>query len=212
MNYVGVNSLSVVVLTGLAVGAVLAWQTYIGIRRYGTTQYIGPIVFLAMVREFGPVLSAIMVAGRAGSAMTAEIGTMQISEQIDALKTLDIDVYRYLITPRIIGTTIIMPFLSLFCSACGILGGHVISIFVLKINREVYMEAIRANVMISDVFNGLIKALVFGFLLALIGTFKGYKTRGGAKDVGTSTTESVVNASLTILITDYILTSILSGM
>jgi len=210
INHIGVNSLSVIMLTGFSVGSVLAWQTYIGLKRFGAYQYIGPVVFLGMVREFGPVLSAIMVAGRAGSAMTAEIGSMQITEQIDALRTLGINVHQYLILPRIIGTTIILPLLSLFCSLCGIIGGYAIAVWVLKVNHELYISSIRQNVGLGDIFNGLMKAVVFGFLISLIATFKGYKTRGGAKDVGRSTTESVVNASLTILITDYILTSLTS--
>jgi len=210
INFIGVSSLSVIVITGASVGSVLAWQTFIGLKRFGTYQYIGPVVFLGMVREFGPVLAAIMVAGRAGSAMTAEIGTMQISEQIDALETLGISIHRYLIVPRLIATTIVLPLLSLFCSVCGILGGYIIAVWGLKVNHELYLDSIRQTVVVGDIFHGLIKAVVFGFLIALIATYKGYFTFGGAKSVGRSTTQSVVSASLTILVVDYFMTSLMS--
>lgn len=208
-NYIGVQSLSVILLTGGSVGSVMAWQTYNGLQKFQTYEFIGPIVFLGMVREFGPVLSAIMVAGRAGSAMTAEIGTMQISEQIDALRTLNIDVQQYLIIPRILATTAVLPLLSLFCSLCGVVGGYIIAVGFLKVNHELYISSIQQNVMLKDIFHGLVKALVFGYLLSVIATYKGYVTRGGAKNVGISTTQSVVAACLTILVTDFIMTSVM---
>jgi phospholipid/cholesterol/gamma-HCH transport system permease protein len=136
MNYIGVGTLGIVVLVGITIGAVIALQSYIGLERFGATQFIGPIVFLSMVREFGPVFSAIMVIGRAGSAITAEIGTMRITEQIDALQTLCIDTHQYLIVPRIVATTVMMPFLSLFCSFLGIIAGYVMSVHVLNIKRR----------------------------------------------------------------------------
>lgn len=211
-NYIGVNSLSVVLLTGASVGSVLAWQTYIGLKRFGQYQYIGPVLFLGMVREFGPVLSAIMVTGRAGSAMTAEIGTMKISEQIDALKTLGIDVRHYLLIPRIIATTLTLPLLSLFCSLCGIIAGHTVVVSVLNvINHERFVSSIQSMVVMRDIFDGLFKSVIFGVLLSTIAVFKGFMTHGGARDVGRATTESVVAASLTVLVADYILTSLLSG-
>jgi phospholipid/cholesterol/gamma-HCH transport system permease protein len=210
MNYIGVSSLSVVLLTGSTVGAVLAYHSYTGLHRFGADQFIGSIVFIAMTREFGPVLSSIMVTGRAGSAMTAEIGTMRITEQIDALQTLCIDVKQYLIVPRIIATTIILPFLSVFCAFFGIAAGYVISVIVLDVNAEVYMEAMKQNAVFSDITHGIVKAVIFGFLLSLIGCYKGFITRGGAKGVGTSTTQSVVYANVTTFIADYILTSLMT--
>lgn len=209
MQYIGAGSLSIVFLVGMAVGAVLALQSYIGLERFGSTQFIGPIVFLSMTREFGPVFTAIMVIGRAGSAMTAELGSMRISEQIDALQTLCIDPMQYLVVPRIVASTIILPFLSMFCSYFGIMAGYVTSVHLLNINAETYMEAIRANVELSDIVNGLVKAVIFGFLLAVIATYKGYITRGGAKGLGIATTQSVVYANITIVVADYILTSLM---
>ena len=209
MNYIGVGSLSIVFLVGIAVGAVLAIQTYVGLERYGATQFVGPIVFLSMAREFGPVFASLMVIGRAGSAMTAELGSMRISEQIDALQTLCIDPFQYLIVPRILASTIIVPFLSIFCSFFGILAGYVTSVYVLNINPETYMEAIRSNVELADIINGIIKAVAFGFILSVIATYKGYTTKGGAKGLGTATTQSVVFANVSVIIADYILTSLM---
>lgn len=209
MNYIGVGSLGIVAIVGITVGAVIALQSYIGLQRFGADHFIGPIVFLSMTREFGPVFTAIMVIGRAGSAITAELGTMRITEQIDALQTLCINTHQYLIVPRIIASTIIVPFLSIFCSFFGIMSGYYMSVYSLGINAEVYMEAVIANVEWSDISNGIIKAFVFGFLLAAISTYKGYHASGGARGVGIAITKSVVSAILTIVIADYVLTSLM---
>lgn len=209
MNYIGVGTLGIVLLVGITIGAVIALQSYIGLERFGATQFIGPIVFLSMVREFGPVFSAIMVIGRAGSAITSEIGTMRITEQIDALQTLCIDTQQYLVVPRIIATTLILPFLSLFCSFFGIIAGYVMSVHVLNINGEIYMESIISNVEVSDITNGLIKAVFFGFLLSVICTYKGFNASGGARGVGIAITQSVVYSILTVVIADYILISLM---
>lgn len=209
-NHIGVNSLSVVLLTGGAIGAILAIQAHVGLNKFGAARYIGVLIFLSMAREFGPVISSIMVTGRAISSMTAEIGSMRITEQIDALQTLSIDTYQYLIVPRIIATTIILPFLSLFCTLCGVVSGYMISVYVLKINSETYMETIRQYAEMADLTKGLIKAGIFGFLISSIGCYKGYTTWGGAKGVGLSTTESVVYANVTIFMADYILSTFMS--
>lgn len=209
MNYIGVGTLGIVVLVGITIGAVIALQSYIGLERFGATQFIGPIVFLSMVREFGPVFSAIMVIGRAGSAITAEIGTMRITEQIDALQTLCIDTHQYLIVPRVVATTVMMPFLSLFCSFLGIIAGYVMSVHVLNINAEIYMESTISNVEVSDITNGIIKAVFFGLILSIISTYKGFTASGGARGVGIAITQSVVYSILTIVIADYILISLM---
>lgn len=210
INHIGVNSLSVVLLTGGAIGAILAFQSYVGLHKFGAERFIGALIFLSMAREFGPVVGAIMVTGRAVSSMTAEIGSMRITEQIDALKTLSIDVNQYLIVPRILATTFILPFLSLFCTLCGIVCGYVISVYVLNINAETYMESVREYSELADITKGLFKAGVFGFLISSIGCYKGYTTWGGAKGVGLSTTQSVVCANVTIFMADYILSSFMS--
>lgn len=209
MQYIGVSSLTVVALVGMLGGAVLALQSYIGLHRFGQEQFVGPIVYLSMLREFGPVFTAIMVIGRAGSAMTAEIGTMRITEQIDALQTLCIDVHQYLIVPRIIAGTVILPFLSICCVLFGVTAGYITSVYILDINPEIYSEAVRAAVELSDFTSGLIKATAFGFLLTVISTYKGYITKGGSKGVGIATTESVVYSNVTVFAANYILTSFL---
>lgn len=209
-NHIGVNSLSVVLLTGGAIGAILALQSHHALEQFGTEHFIGPLVFLAMAREFGPVVGSIMVTGRSVSSMTAEIGSMRITEQIDALKTLSINTYQYLIIPRILATTIIMPFLSLFCTLCGVLSGYIISVYVLGINSETYMESVREYARMADILKGISKAAVFGFLISAIGCYKGYTTWGGAKGVGISTTQSVVYANVTIFLADYILSAFMT--
>lgn len=209
-NHIGVNSLSVVLLTGGAIGAILAIQAHVGLHKFGAERFIGTLIFLSMAREFGPVIGAIMVTGRAISAMTAEIGSMRITEQIDALKTLSIDTFQYLIVPRIVATTIILPFLSLFCTLCGVLAGYLISVYVLKINSETYMESVRQYSEMADITKGLFKSGIFGFLISSIGCYKGYTTWGGAKGVGLSTTESVVYANVTIFMADYLLSTFMS--
>lgn len=207
---VGLDSLPVVMSTGATIGGVLAFHAYKGLARFGADQFIGPLVVIAMAREFGPVLSAIMVTGRSGSAMTAEIGTMKISEQIDALTTLSVNINQYLIVPRVIASVIALPVLSIICTACGMFIGYLIAVYSLNINAEVYIESIRSNVNMGDLFQGLCKAAIFGLLFSLVGCYKGLVTSGGAKGVGKSTTESVVYASMGILVVDYILTAFMT--
>ncbi len=209
MNTIGVGSFSIIILTGGATGAILALQSYNGFKRFGAEEFIGTIVALSLTRELGPVLTALMVTGRAGSAMAAELGTMQITEQIDALKTLRIDIQHYLIIPRILGSVIILPFLTVFSMIFGIVGGYFISTFVLGVNGEVYITGIKTYLELSDITGGLIKSAFFGLILGWVGCFKGFYTYGGAKGVGASTTESVVVSSILILISDYFLTAFL---
>ncbi len=209
MLHIGVNSRNVVALTGSAIGAVLAKHGYDGLHRFDADQFLGPLVYLAMTREFGSVISAIMVIARAGSAMTAEVGSMNISEQIDALTTLSIDPIRYVVVPRILATTLIMPLLSLFCVIFGVGAGYVVAIHVLHINSELYLESIRTNLLLSDITKGLIKAAVFGFLSSVICSYKGINARGGAKGIGVATTQAVVISCVTVFLVNYVLTSLL---
>lgn len=209
MQHIGVDSLNIVILTGTFTGAVLALQTYIGLKRFGAEGNIGPIVALSLTRELGPVLTGLMVTGRAGSSIAAELGTMQITEQIDALKTLCIDVNQYLIVPRILGSTLILPFLTLFSMFFGIVGGYVITVHVLGLNGVEYIDQINQFLELSDITGGLLKSSVFGLILAWVGCYKGYYTMGGAKGVGKATTQSVVVSSILILISNYFLASFL---
>ena len=212
MEQIGVESFNIVVLTGSFTGMVFALQSYIGFQRVGGEQFIGAVVALGMIRELGPVLTGLMVTGRAGSAIAAELGTMSITEQIDALITLRINPFQYLVVPRILGATLIMPFITIFAMICGIIGGYVVCVYVLELSPEDYLNNIRTYVEISDIRGGLIKAAFFGLILSWVGCYKGYTTTGGARGVGRSTTQSVVTSSIMILIANYVLTKMLERL
>lgn len=209
---IGVQSLPIVILTGSFTGMVFALQSYVGFARFGAEQFIGATVALALIKELGPVLTGLMVTGRAGSAIAAELGTMQVSEQIDALKTLHIDPFSYLIVPRIVAATLIMPFLALICMVCGIAGGYVVCAQLLDVNTQEYIANIATFVDLKDIVGGLLKSLFFGFLISLIGCYKGYCANGGARGVGLATTQAVVAGSVAVLITNYVLTQLLETL
>jgi len=209
---IGVDSLLIAVLTGTFTGMVFALQCYVGFQRIGGEQFIGAVVAHGLVRELGPVLTGLIVTGRAGSAIAAELGTMSITEQIDALKTLQINPIQYLIVPRIIAGTLVLPLLAAFAMFCGIVGGYFVSVSLLDLNPEDYTSSIRSFIELSDIVSGLIKAMFFGFLLSLVGTYKGYFARNGARGVGQATTQTVVVASVLILISNYFLTKMLEQL
>lgn len=209
MKQIGVDSFTIIFLTGLSSGFAIALQTYVGLSRFGGEEFIGLVVALGMTRELGPVLTGIMVTGRAGSAMAAELGTMQISEQIDALKILCVNPYQYLVVPRILASTIILPFLTTLSMLCGIIGGYLYSAQVLQLNPETYIASIQAHIELSDILGGLIKSSFFGFIMAWVGAYMGFHATGGARGVGIATTRSVVIGSIMILIANYFLSSFL---
>jgi len=209
MERIGVKSFPIAVLTGMFAGAVLALQTYYGFSKFGTENMIGPIVALTLTRELGPVLTGLMVAGRSGSGIAAEIGTMKITEQVDALETLCVNPFQYLICPRILAGIIIMPFLTIFAMMFGVLGGYIVCTYYFHLNPIVYIEGISDFLKSDDITGGLIKSSVFGFILTSIGSYKGYSTRGGAKGVGVATTKAVVISSILILISNYFLAMLL---
>lgn len=212
MQRIGVDSFNIIILTGSFAGMVFALQSYIGFQRVGGEQFIGAVVALGMIRELGPVLTGLMVTGRAGSAIAAEIGTMRITEQIDALTTLRINSFQYLVVPRILGSTVIMPFLTIFSMIFGIVGGYIICVYVLQLSPQDYIDSIKNYVELSDITGGLKKSAAFGFILSWVGTYKGYYTSGGARGVGISTTQSVVVGSILILISNYFLTKMLESL
>jgi len=209
MEFVGVKSIFVVVLTGTFTGMVLALQGYHGFRMFSAESLVGSTVALSMTRELGPVLTSLMVTARAGSAMAAELGTMRVTEQIDALSVMAVNPVKHLIVPRVIAGVLMVPMLTVVSDFVGILGGYFVGVHILGINSGVFIKNITRLVTLDDIYNGLIKAACFGLILSLIGCYKGFNTRGGAEGVGRATTEAVVLASITILVSDYFLTAIM---
>jgi phospholipid/cholesterol/gamma-HCH transport system permease protein len=209
MEFVGVKSIFVVVLTGTFTGMVLALQSYHGFRMFSAESLVGGTVALSMTRELGPVLTALMVTARAGSAMAAELGTMRVTEQIDALYAMAANPVKHLIVPRVIAGVLMTPLLTVVSDFVGVLGGYFVGVHILGINPGVFLKNITRLVDLNDIYNGLVKAACFGLILSLIGCYKGFNTYGGAEGVGRATTEAVVLASITILISDYFLTAIM---
>jgi phospholipid/cholesterol/gamma-HCH transport system permease protein len=209
MEQIGVNSIPVVLTTALSTGMVLALQSYTGFKRFGAESLIGPVVSLSMTRELGPVLTGLMVAGRAGAAMAAELGTMKVTEQIDALETLATNPMKYLVVPRFLASTVMMFFLTVLGMIIGISGGYFVGVKVLGTNPVTYVNQSINNTEVTDIWYGLIKALVFGAVVGLIGCFKGFNTEGGAEGVGKATTGAVVVSCMLILILDYFLSALL---
>jgi phospholipid/cholesterol/gamma-HCH transport system permease protein len=204
----GVNSIPVVLTTALFTGMVLAVQTGVTLEAKikGTSMFIGNIVNLSLVRELGPVLTALLVTGRVGSAMAAEIGSMKITEQIDALRTLAANPVEYLAVPRFVAVLCMMPILTVMADVLGSLGGWLVASFHLHLSSTVYWNGAQATLRLSDVSSGLAKSVFFGMILSIFAIHRGFETRGGAEGVGRATTGAVVNASISILIADYFLT------
>jgi len=205
---IGFNSLPVVGLTSIFTGMVLALQSYTGFSRFSAESAIPNVVVLSITRELAPVLAGLMVAGRSGAAIAAEIGTMKVTEQIDALKTLSTNPFNYLIIPRILAGIISLPILVFVGDIIGVLGGYLICTSLLNFNPTVYLQNTFSFVQFIDVFSGLVKASVFGFLITFMGCYHGFNAKGGAQGVGQSTTYSVVSSSILILLTNYIITSL----
>jgi phospholipid/cholesterol/gamma-HCH transport system permease protein len=209
VHFIGVKSLFVIVLTAAFTGMVLALQGYYTLRKFGSEGLLGSAVALSLIRELGPVLSALMVTGRAGSALTAEIGIMRIGEQIDSLESMGIDPVKFLITPRLLGAVVSVPLLTAIFDVVGILGGYLVGVRLLGVNAGVFFGQMKASVEWKDVSNGFVKSLIFGLIIAWVCTFKGYFTGRGAEGVSQSTTSAVVLSSVLILVSDYFLTSVL---
>ena len=211
MVNIGYFSLPVVGLTAIFTGMVLALQSYTGFSRFAAEGAVATVVVLSVTRELGPVISGLMVAGRVGAAMAAEIGTMRVTDQIDALTTLSADPLRYLVLPRLLAGVITMPMLVLVADIIGVFGGYLVGVYRLNFNPQAYLIGTREHLETSDVVHGLVKAAVFGFIIALMGCYHGYHSRGGAEGVGRATTHAVVSASILILIVDYLITAAFFG-
>ncbi len=218
MDAIGVQSLGIVLLTGFFTGMVLALQSAVQMQRFGATMYIGRLVTASMIRELGPVLAGLMVAGRVGSGIAAQIGSMRVTEQIDALNTLGTDPIKKLVTPRLLAALMMLPVLTVINDVAGIVGGNVIAKFYRQLPTSLYWRTVWEQIasggfilriIPNDFVQGLIKPFVFGGIISITACYFGLRTTGGTEGVGVSTTRTVVTASILILVIDYFLTQML---
>jgi len=209
IHFIGVKTTSVIVLTGAFTGMVMALQVYYVLVKFGAEASLGPVVALSLIRELGPVIAGLMVIGCAGSALTAEIGIMRITEQIDALDAMALNPYKYLIIPSLLAGVISLPLLNAIFVMVGVFGGYAVGVGLMGISSGTYFGGIRDFVGAKDILEGLYKSLSFGVLITLISCYKGYYTGYGAEGVSKATTQAVVFSSVTILVWDYFMTSIL---
>jgi phospholipid/cholesterol/gamma-HCH transport system permease protein len=209
IHFIGYNSLVIIVLTGAFTGMVLGLQVFITLSRFGSEAFLGPAVALSLIRELGPVLAALMVTGRAGSALTAEIGIMRITEQIDALTVMALNPLRYLIVPSILAGVITFPLMTALFDAVGIFGGYLVGVKLLGLSQGTYFGEMKTFVDMRDITTGLWKALSFGVIVTWVCSYKGYHVGHGAEGVARATTQAVVLSSVLILVWDYFLGSVL---
>ncbi len=204
----GIGSVGVIVLTGAFTGLVEAIQLYQGFHEFGAENLMGYPIFISIFRELGPVFAGLMLTSRAISAMAAELGTMRVTEQIDALDTLAVNSKKYLIIPRVLAMTISLPLLIIIFDALGAVSAWLISVYALGVNETEFLNTINMYLDLSDIFTGVLKGVVFGFFVGMIGTYIGYNASGGAKGVGEATTAAVVLGSITVFVMDYFLSSL----
>ena len=209
LHFIGVRSIGIITLTALFTGMVIGLQGYYTLRQFGSEGLLGAAVALSLIRELGPVLSALMVTARAGSAMTAEIGIMTITEQIDALFSMAVNPIRYLVVPKVLAALIAVPLLCAIFNVVGIGGGYLVGVKLLGVSEGAFFGQMESSVVWKDVYSGILKSISFGLLLTWIACYKGCTVGHGAEGVSRATTESVVMASVSILIWDYFMTSIL---
>jgi len=209
MLRMGVNSLPLITLTSIFTGAVSAWQAAYQMQGYVPMRYLGTGVSKAVFIELAPVLTALVVAGRVGASIAAELGTMRVTEQIDAMETMAIDPVSYLVTPRIISGMIMLPVLVIFADIIAILGALLVATMLLGIEPELFINGMKSFFKVGDVLSGLVKALAFGLLIAALGCFHGFRASGGAEGVGLATTRAVVTSSVLILVSDYVIATML---
>lgn len=212
MDRIGVSSIFIIVLTGFFTGAVLGIQSENALRRYGAVSLTGQLVALTLVRELGPVLTALMVAGRIGSGIASELGSMVVTEQISALRALGTDPSRKLVTPRMVAAVTMLPLLTIICNCMGMLGGWLIAAYKLNISSRQYWADIVNTIEFADALGSLIKPIVFGFIISMVACYIGLRTYGGTEGVGRSTTQSVVSASILSIAADFFLNNILIGL
>ena len=209
MTRIGIGSLPLVLVTSIFTGGVSAVQAAYQFQSYIPKRYLGTVIGKSVVIELGPVLTALVVGGRVGASIAAELGTMKVTEQIDALETLAINPVRYLVAPRLIAALVMLPVITVFADFLAIMGGWVVGMVGLGVSTHTFFSGLKIFFHVSDVTSGLVKAVVFGSIIAMMGSYHGMKTEGGAEGVGISTTRAVVSSCLLVLITDYILASLL---
>ncbi len=209
MDSIGVSSIPIVLLTGFFAGAVLALQTAASMKAFGAVNLTGQLVALSLVREMGPVLIALMVAGRIGSGISSELGSMVVTEQIDAMRALGTDPTRKLVTPRVVATTTMLPLLTVAGDLFGLIGGWIVSLNVLQLNTNLYWSEALRSLRYLDAVEGLVKPFVFGFIIGMIGCYTGLSTKGGTQGVGKSTTTAVVMASILVIIADFFISKVI---
>jgi phospholipid/cholesterol/gamma-HCH transport system permease protein len=206
MEFIGNKSLGVTLLTGMFTGMVMTFQLYRTLREFSSESIVGGVVAVAMVRELGPVLSSLMVNARAGSAIAAELGTMKVTEQIDALFALSVNPIQYLFTPRILAGFLMQPLLTAIADVTAVGGGYLVGVTLLGVDSGIYMAKVWDFLKLGDILQGTVKACVFGTILTQVGCYKGYNTSGGAEGVGRATTDAVVISAISILFSDYLIT------
>ena len=211
-DLIGVGSLPIVVLTGFFTGAVLALQTSNTLDRFGSLSLTGQLVSLSMVRELGPVLTGLMVSGRNASGMASELGSMVVTEQIDAMRALGTDPYKKLVTPRVIAATAMLFFLTIISDLVGLTGGWAVSRLILGLDSNQYWTTAWQSLHFADIFMGLLKPTMFGYIIATVGCYYGLSTKGGTQGVGRSTTQAVVASSVLILVADFFVTKLLMAL
>lgn len=211
MYLIGIGSLFLVVLTGISAGQGMALQFSNELADFGSKHYLGRVMVIAIVRELGPVLAGLMVAARVAAGITAEIGSMKASNQLDAMVAFGIDPLRKLAAPRLIALIIMVPILTIICDIIAIFGGWIIAIFISNITSTTYWTGVKGKLVFGNIFTGLAKPVVFAFIIGLVSCYKGFTSEGGTKGVGRATTESVMIASITILVINFIITKIISG-
>ncbi len=209
MDEVGVKSVAIIVLTGFFTGGVLALQSANSLKAFGAVNLTGQLVALSLVKELGPVLTALMVAGRVGSGIASQLGSMRVTEQIDAMRALGTDPIKKLVTPRVIACTTMLPLLTVVADFSGLVGGWLVSFNILKLNTQLYWNTAFRALNYNNSLEGLIKPVVFGFIVGTVGCYFGLRTRGGTRGVGQSTTQAVVTASVLVIVADFFLSKLI---
>ncbi|HSR50729.1 MAG TPA: ABC transporter permease [Acidobacteriota bacterium] len=212
MDAIGVGSLAIIILTGFFTGGVLALQSANSLKAFGAVNLTGQLVSLSLIRELGPVLSALMVAGRVGSGIASQLGSMVVTEQVDAMRALGTDPSKKLVTPRVIACVTTLPLLTVLADLFGLLGGWIVSFYKLNLNTNLYWTTALRAIDYNDALEGLVKPIFFGFIVGMVGCYRGLSTTGGTRGVGEATTRAVVTASILVIVADFFLTKVLQDL